>query len=217
MTYSPQPEGRDVPCRRESPNLRSIRDTTGLDVIADLLLEDEIEAEEGGDPQERISRREPVNVTVTGAWMKFGLLIDNKNTGVGRNHTLVVEQLEYFVDGQCERDGQPPCKIIGAIEPGYCGLPFLYLVPSGKKVEYKPLSNDPLHNLTIYLSNLPVIDRTQQSLEGKDTSLPGGAFFILPQYKVTLVLTGSFLLEDGTVFEFFLKRIRFQTSARQAH
>ena len=215
LTYSLQQE--TVPCRREYPNLRSIRDKEDLDVIADLLLEDLIQEEAATDPQQRAARREPVNVPVSGGWIKLGLLIDNKNAGPGRNYTLLVERLEYSADGQCEREGLEPCKSYGTIASGYCILPFLYLVPSAKRVDYKPLSNDPLHNMTIYLDNLPVIDRTRpQDGEGKDP-LPGGASLILPQYKITMVLTGSFLLGDGTVIEPFLKRIRFRTSARRAY
>ena len=215
VTYSLQEE--TVPCRREYPNLRSIRDKTDLDVIANILLEDLIQEEEARDPQQRAERREPVNVSVSGGWIKMGLLIDNKNTGVGRNYTLLVERLEYSADGQCEKEGLPPCKTHDTITSGYCVLPFLYLVPSGKRVDYKPLSNDPLHNLTIYLDGLKVVDRTRlEEREGEDP-LPGGVSLILPKYKITMTLMGSFLLEDGTTVEPFLKTIRFQTSARRAY
>ena len=212
LNYSPQEE--EVPCRKEQPNIRSIREIEDLEVIAKLLLGDS-EEDEDQDGNQRQNSDEPVEVTVNGGWIQLGLLIDNKNSGVGRNYTLVIDQLQFHWDGNCEREGQGECKGSDTISSGYCDLPFLYLVPSGLKVDYKPLSDNPLHNLVLYVDGFEVLDSSSVSAE--DNELPGGAFRIYPQYKVELTLTGRFLLEDGKTIEPFIKRVRFSTTSRRAY
>ena len=210
LAYSP--EGEEVPCRPEHPDLEDIRDVEDLKVISKLLLGDEEETDPEGNQRE--GRDEPVNVSVSGGWIKLGFLISNNNSGVGKNYTLKIDRLEFHGNGNCEREGQPPCVFHRTISSGYCELPFLYLVPPGASVHYIPLDNNPLENLTIYVDNIPIIDAS--TLPERDNKLPGGATLILPQYKVEVLLIGDFLLEDGKAIEPFRKRIRFTTTRRQA-
>ena len=210
LAYSP--EGEEVPCRPERPDLEDIRDVEALKVIAKLLLGDEEEIDSEGNQRE--GRDEPVNVSVSGGWIKLGLLISNNNTGPSRNHTLRINRIEIHGNGNCEQEGQPSCVFHRTITSGYCELPFLYLVPPCSSVEYRPLDNDPLHNLSLYVDNIPIIDAS--TLPERENKLPGGVTLILPRYKVEVLLIGDFLLADGTAIQPFRKRIRFTTTRRQA-
>lgn len=213
LNYSP--EGKQVPCRKQRPNLRLIRGIDQLEVVAELLLGNPEEGE-GQEGNQRQNSDEPVNVGVEGGWIQFGLSIQNPNLGVGKNYPLVINRLEFYWNGNCRREGlAEDCVGSHTISSGYCGLPFIYLVPSGQQVDYKPLSENPLHNLVLYVPGFQILDSSALSKE--NNRLPGGASLIFPQYRVELILVGNFLLEDGTEIEPFVKRTEFYTTSRRAY
>ncbi|MCY4512400.1 MAG: hypothetical protein OXB86_01780 [Bdellovibrionales bacterium] len=212
LSYSP--EGEELSCRPNQPDLRDIEGVEGLKVISKLLLEkEEQEQEENQEGNQRAGRDEPVNVTVQGGWIKLAFFINNANTGVDKNYILRIDRLEIHGNGNCEREGQPPCVFHRTISSG-CGLPFLYLLPPCSSVNYKPLESDPLQNMTVYVDNIPVIDASV--LPERENRLPGGATLILPKYEITVLFIGGFLLETGQTIKPFRKRIRFNSTRRQA-
>ena len=209
LAYSP--EGEEVSCRPERPDLENIQNINNLEIISKLLLGDEEEDPEGN---QRAGRNEPVNVSVQGGWIQLGFLVSNSNTGVDRNYILRISRIEIHGNGNCEQEGQPPCVFHHTVTSGYCELPFIYLVPPCSSVEYNPLDSDPLKNLTIYVSNIPVLDTS--ILPARENKLPGGATLVLPRYKIEALFIGDFLLRDGTAVQPFRKRIRFTTTRRQS-
>ena len=186
-----------------------------MEVIAKLLLGDPEEGEDQGGNQ-RQNSDEPIDIGVEGGWIQLGLHLKNPNLGVGKNYPLVINRLEFYWNANCRREGlTEDCVGSHTISSDYCGLPWIYLVPSGTQVDYKPLSENPLHNLVLYVPGFEILDSS--SLSEQDNRLPGGASLIFPQYRVELILVGHFLLKDGTEIEPFVKRTYFYTTPRRTY
>ncbi|MGI9548469.1 MAG: hypothetical protein ACR2M7_00595 [Bdellovibrionales bacterium] len=129
-----------------------------------------------------LERLQPVRTDVGGdgtGWLKLGLFIVNGNIGSQGSYTLVVTDIVYSATARYRNQ---VFSHTGDIQAGYCGetasrsalsegsetasidiaVPFLYMVPAGKKVEYNSTTNNPFHNLTLYLDGFPIIDRTKK-------------------------------------------------------
>ncbi len=119
-------------------------------------------AEEGGDAagqQQPAADSSPVKANVSGSWLKLGMFIANQNTGVENDFWLVVDNISFQA---VARHRGETFAHAGSVSDG-CGAPFLYIVAPGHNVLYKPYDKtEPLHNLTIYLSGFPIIDRTAE-------------------------------------------------------
>ena len=110
------------------------------------------EGGEGGGPAGRSS--EPVMVSVSDNWLRLGLSILNANKGTGGSFWLVVEDMTFQA---VTSDGRSHS---GSLQES-CGAPFLYLVPPGMNVLWRPHSRTShLENLTLYLSGFPIDDRS---------------------------------------------------------
>ena len=112
--------------------------------------------EEGETEEVERTRSDAVRVQVGENWLKFGLWIANGNKGEN-NFFLVIENIIFqsaaVYKGQAFSHG-------GNVDAGYCDsgsdgggdiAPYLYLIPPNQKIFYSPLSDNPFHNLTIYI------------------------------------------------------------------
>ena len=138
-----------------------------------------------------LERLKPVRTDVGGdgtGWLKLGLFIVNGNVATVNPNTgqragggtfLIVTEIIYSATAKYRNQ---VFSHTGNIQSGYCGetasaaalpegsegasidiaVPFLYLVPPGRKVEYNPTTNNPFHNLTLYLDGFPIIDNTKK-------------------------------------------------------
>ena len=243
-----------LPTCRPAPltdrSLRAIFSNIGFDVnqeggIGDILGLREPGAAGGGatgagpaDEEERERQRLPVIVQGIGnGWVKFGLYISNgrnfSNSANRKEHLLLVIT-DLFVTASA-RVGERVETFAGNVGSDYCAsegqlrLDFLYLVPGGKAVKYRPDSNNPLENLTIYLSGFPVIDNRQQAeavpgaedgagggagaAAAGNNSLVGNCIIYVPRYRVRLTLSGYFMTSSGTKVQNFNHRTVFHTTS----
>ena len=185
-----------LPCRPAAPN----QDTT-------LQILDWIESQIGHSLDtssiQDVSPDEPPSVSVSRNWLKLGLLIINKNVEKDKNYTLLIDHITF--SAQREFKGQI-FNYAKTIRPDYCGLPFLYLVQPGPILDYKPFSENPLENLTLYVDNFPFIDNSNEA-----SSAEGVPKIIIPEYEILFTLRGQFILE-GTPPIPFITRRQFSTS-----
>ena len=142
----------------------------------------------GGEEISQNSLHTSVNISEPGGWMAFGLSILNHN----EDYDLTVELMSLSAQSVGEDEVLNHGRTVAG---GYCGLPFVYFVPAGKSLTYKPLSDNPLENLTVYIGGFPV-SRRSNSLS---VTVPG--------YQMDLTLLGRFVSESD--IQPFLKRIRF--------
>ena len=176
--------------------------------------------EESGSTTSSASNK-AVYLDVGDNWLKFGLVIANHNTGTevvnnkktSKNFFLIIDSIKYNAKA---RYGKQEFSHAGNINPGYCDTnaeggetpSFLYLVTPGTQVNYRPLSRNPLENLTIYISGFPIIDRSsqpsfsqQQGIQGGGVNLQGfysqGDIRKIPEYSVELTLLGYFITKSG--------------------
>lgn len=224
----------DRPCRPSSPDPRSIADTLEKykllenkeSPIFDIfgINPEGDETSEATDSNRR--RSEPLKIPVGENWLKIGLHIVNGN----EEFFLIVTDIFFTA---VARRGDQTWTHSGNISSGYCGTnQALYLVPPGKRVEYKPHSrNDILSNLTLYMDGFPIVDRRAQPSrrfralagEGKegggtggeteDLFLPESCHVFIPSYDVEMTLSGHFITQEGNpVFE-FSHRVSFSTQS----
>lgn len=142
---------------------------------------------------------------VSGSWLKFAFaIVRNANWEEGQYYTLMVDHLIFVV--RAEEEGQVfnHAKILKA---GYCGLPFLYVLPPEKTyIRYEPRFNNPLENLALYIDGFPVIDSIEDSGFSESESVTS-----VPIYEVELTLTGRFISEEGKTIAPFIKHVNFKT------
>ena len=175
-------------------------------------------------------------------WLKFGLVIYNANRGTkkvnnkeqSRNFFLVIDSITYNATAVYEKQA---FSHAGNIDPGYCDSsaeggeapPFLYFIPPNKRVDYKPLSNNPLENLILFISGFPIIDRSSQpsfsqqqriqSASGQGGGSSQQEFYssrkirVIPKYTVELTLRGYFITKSGEQVAGFTKRVRLYTKS----
>ena len=231
-------------------SLRNILSKAGFDVnqeggVGDSLGIREPEEEGTGGPaaaaaagglsaEERERERQPVLAGGVGdRWLSFGLYISN-----GRNFSgnadrkeyllLVIEDLTFTAQARVGNETREHGGSISGRD--YCGGPgFLYLIPGGKAIEYQPTSNNPLHNLTVYLSGFPVIDNRNEpealpaggeeaaggggAAAARDNLPVGNCIVYIPRYRVRLTLSGYFMTTKGTRVQRFTHRTVFHTTA----
>ena len=171
---------KEVPCRPVAADLQSILSEPELSALSYLY---------GENPSSESSGN---TVSVSGNWLRLGLEIENQAKG----WLLVIEHLTLSAIGEHE---EQVFHNFGSLSKGYCGLPFLYAVPGGIFLRHKPLSENPLENLTLFVSDFPGIDIDDNRV-------------IVPRYKMQLSLYGWFISvgEDGKVSLVpFLKRFPF--------
>ena len=190
-------------------------------------------------------------------WLKLGLFISNGNVGK-QNFFLIVDSVSFVASAQYRNES---FQASNDIQAGYCsgsgesistptggaqaadisqqenvdlGSPFLYIIPPGQKVTYSPTSPNPFHNLTLYLSGFPIIDRTAElapdqkrridSVDGNTntasqasanerTFYSGDSLIVIPRYTVDLTLRGYFTTPEGEPVAAFTKRVRFFTQS----
>lgn len=217
------------------------------DFLDDFFGEENEEEEEGENADNTDNRAEvkednPVRIEVSENWLKFGLWITNLNRGQ-TNFFLVIDSLTYVATAV---RGQEVFTHVGNVNSGYCSgtegevAPYLYFVPPGKKIEYAPSSKNPFHNLTIYISGFPIIDRReepsrrQQQRRNRASSLGSGNsnagqslglqnpldqihgsnnIIIIPDYTVELTLRGYFMTKTGIRVSSFINRTSFTTAS----
>ena len=140
----------------------------------------------------------PVKTSVSGAWMRFGLIVGNKWEKEVTNYTVVIDHLTLMARGKHD---QQVFNHVRTLRSGYCGMPFLYVVPPGNTVDYRPLSDDPMENLTLYLDGIPVVESIERNQPIK----------IIPEYEMEFTLMGWFISEDGSLVQPFFKRLGLHT------
>ena len=239
-------------CRPEPVNIRILRRLVreaGFDVnreggLGDALGLREMEgetaeaAEAAASAEDREARRQPVPVeNVGGSWIKFGLYISNEKNFSGdekrkRHLPLFVTALHF---NGTARVGSGRYTHTESIGPDYCGGQLLYWVFGGKAVKYQPNSQNPLHNLTLYLSNFDIYDKrgaeepaqpaagegegaaahaaASVGASAEETSAVGNCVVYIPKYKIKMTLTGYFMTEKGNVAEDFVHQTIFYTTA----
>ena len=163
--------GGALPCRPEPVDVSKVRQSLESkisssgsgDRLAPGVFEDLFgDVEEDGEVDLADGQRDPVIKDVGENWLKLGLYIGNGNQGVGKNFWLIVENISFRA---VARHRGFICIHQGNLDSGQCedGVPFLYVVPPGLSVTYKPKSrNHPLENLTLYIEGFPIVDRSQE-------------------------------------------------------
>ena len=173
---------REVDCRVASFDSKTIQQIPGWEDIVGL----------------NETAVDPVKTLVSGAWMRFGLIVGNNNVGENGNYTVVIDHLTLMARG---KHSQNVFNHVRPLRSGYCGMPFLYVVPPGNTVDYRPLSDNPMENLTLYLDGIPVMESIESNQPIK----------IIPEYKMEFTLMGWFVSEDGSSVEPFFKRFGLST------
>ena len=205
-------ESREI-CRSAPLSIRDIR----VELEGSGIEEDFLDIFVGELPEQAESREEekiePVRKATGRRWLKFGLTIANHNGSDSHprdNYFLVIENISFTAEAVSTYKKEK-LTYNGSID-GDCGssFPFLYFVPPGKQVNYKPLSLNPLDNLTLFISGFPIIEPSD-SQEGKNK---GPSRTVIPNYTVRLNFYGYFMTKSGTRIATFEKRgIRFRTQS----
>jgi len=239
--------GKNEVCRqypfttREARNVLE-KESVDPDFLDDFFDIDEDEDEGGStttDPQNTAEElKKPVRIDVEDNWLKFGLWISNTNRG-DNNFFLIVDSITFNAVAFYRNEKY---EHNGTVTPGDCAgedesPPFLYFVPPQEKVEYNPFSENPFHNLIIYLSGFPIIDNSEStdriggnrqstaSLSSGISSItsqsqpatpyynPETEIIQIPVYTVELILRGYFMTKSGARVASFVKRARFLTQS----
>lgn len=179
---------KEVDCRVVSFSPNTIPQIPGLENVIDLT--DFSKSATGA----------PAKTNVSGAWMQFGIILGNPNTGTDNNYTLVIDQVILRAQGKYDQQELSYVKIIRARD--YCGAPFLYVVSPGNILEYQPFSDNPLENLTFYLDGIPVVESIEEDELVK----------IIPDYEMEFTLMGWFVSEDGSSVD-FVRKVGITTSS----
>ena len=142
---------------------------------------------------------------VSGSWLKFALVIArNVSWKEGENYTLMVDHLVFIIKEAKEGRVFHHAKIL---KTGYCGLPFLYVLPPEKTyLRYEPRYGNPLENLALYVDGLPIDKRAMDSNSPESKSLEA-----VPEYEIELTLTGRFISRQGETVAPFIRHVSFDT------
>jgi len=224
------------------------------------LSEKQISSIKAATPSFDVKNLQPIRTSVTGGssgWLKLGLFINNGNRADNAFYLVVTSVVFHATAKYRDQIFQNS----GDIQAGYCngtisasnregegageaanvdlGIPYLYLVPPRTKAEYSPFSDNPFHNLTLYLQGFDIIDNTdrlapdqqrrvdavnnqgrqvgsqssQDSSGSTDSYRPGDPFIVIPRYTVDLILRGFFITKDGLIIADFTKKTRFFTQS----
>lgn len=231
-------------CRVRAFNVENIRERlleTGVseEILNDYLFYDSGE-ESSGESAENSSKEErsldPIPYNVGENWIEFGLQIQN-NT----DFALIINSVRLNGIGRC--GGKTYSYSGDEKSPGYCsgsGFPILYIVPPRRRIEYRPDSTNPFHNLKLYFSGFEIEDRrgepskrlqniantgsSQIRTQGdtgnsatQNESLAGACEpnredYAIPRYQLEVSLRGYFigLSSEYATVDFF-KRVSFST------
>ncbi len=238
---------------REARNILANRNMT-KDFLDDFFpLEEGQGANREAEGGSNNRNNDPVRMDVGSNWLKFGLNIQNGTERVTKsneekNFFLIVHDIAYSAVGL--HKGRRVGTVNGTISSGFCsssegggsgGTPFLYFIPPGTSVRYRPLSTNPFENLTLFISGFDIIDRSEEAsprlqslgagVAGAEGAGGAGAesqpgqqagsansygpdeIIIIPDYTVELVLRGYFMTNKGELVSEFVKRVRFQTQS----
>lgn len=174
--------------------------------------------EEEEDPEQEVSNQ-PVFTSVGNNWLEFGLLIQN-NT----DFALIINRVRLHGVGRC---GGKTYNYSSEIGNSYCSgnLPILYIVPPRQKIEYRPESNNPFHNLKLFFAGFEIEDRrddpsrrlqnqvgNQNNQETVDQVCQPQQDYGIPSYQLEISLHGYFLAlgEEYATINFF-QRVYFST------
>lgn len=169
------------------------------------------------------ANNKPVQIDVAANWIEFGLLIANNNKNKNA-YKLFVHSISYVATARC---GQEVFEHSGDISTTKCqsdqGVtsPFLYFVPAGSKVDFKPYSTNSFENLKLFIDGFEIIDRAKESnrppliagtqkIISNPTCYPNKIKHI-PNYLVELTLIGQFISKSGFTVAEFIKRVHFRT------
>lgn len=216
-----------------------------------------------GSARQRIENLKSIRVSAAGGWIKLGLIFNNNS-----EFNLIIDSILYygqaFYNNRCA-----PLIASGTIGNDYCketkesevdesseegaedesseaasrpesfDISFLYLIPAGHSVLYKPVSTNFLENLTLYLDNFPYIDNSDQPHpnlqsrldnfqnrntneggregesrtqgQGDECSMPriGDPIIHFPSYRIQLTFRGYFISQKGNTIFPFSKIIHF--------
>ena len=176
---------KEVDCRVASLGTNALQQIPGLEHITSVTSVSRLFSG---------TSTSPVKTSVSGAWMRFGLVLGNNNVGA----TLVVDHVTLTTRGTYNSQIFNHVQTLG---PGYCDAPFLYVVSPGNTLDYRPFSDNPLENLTLYLDGIPVVDSSESDLPMR----------VIPKQRVELTLLGWFVSREGSSVAPFSKRIHFRT------
>ena len=204
-------------------------------IIEDIFPSGEGVEGGGADPLGTVSETddEPVQVDISGNYLKLGLQIGNNTSNY-----LIIHTLTWVATAQ---SGEELLEAGGVIDSGYCsdiesgggsgGVSFLYFIPPNCGSNYRQYGGV-FDNLTIYLEGFELIDRREQeatalsggtegevsggSVQGvrpEDIFFRSGIVFEIPRYTVTLIFEGDFLDENNRQVREFYSQFRFSTEA----
>ena len=162
--------GENFTCRPKSPEEDEIREYIAEYNLTDAVYKEIFGIEKRADASNTNNANnarasassEPEVVSVGEGWLKLGLFIANAST-----HFLIIEDIVFTGSATHKRQRYHYSENIGS---GYCGTSFLYIVPPGSKLEYRPVSKNPFHNLTIYIDGFEVIKNYERD-ESQSTGL----------------------------------------------
>ena len=199
---------------------RALKEGSGLSLSKDFLDSFFGEGSQTAPPDHGIRQNQPVRIDVGDNWLEFGLEILNGNRGEN-NYFLMIKNINYNALAIHQKQVFTLSGTVGSDQCG--GPPYLYLIPPGQKIIYSDLSENPFHNLTLFLSGFPIIDRSNQpspSLQsraqnigqqgqgtGSVSSRRGtnslqsdfyspNEIIEIPRYTVELTLRGDFMRES---------------------
>ena len=194
--FASDEEPQVVVCRTSLPaDWEALKEVPGLDSFMRWY-------ESEHKPEEMDSSGRTV---VSGSWLKFALAIArNESWREGENYTLMVDHLVFVVK---EAKGGQVFHHAKILKAGYCGLPFLYVLPPEKTyLRYDPRLDNPLENLVLYIDGLPIIENAVAD-SGDNVSL-----IEAPEYEIEATFTGRFISEQGETAAPFIKHVILKTS-----
>lgn len=202
--------GGDFICRRGFP----------VDEIYDLDLEelDDLDPSTDTDTDTETAnnqnnnedaRQDNVTTTVNENWFKMGLYFKNDS-----EYYLVIDKIDFYIKANYGEETLE-AQVLDAINVSYCGansefMPTqaLYIIPPGETVSYNEARKNSQHNLTLYVSGVPLPtgpkqQRNQPQNDERNTDTLPFILTGLPTYNVKATLYGRLTdsrLEDQNEF-----------------
>ena len=141
-------------------------------------------------------RQDNVTTTVANNWFKMGLYFKNDS-----EHYLIIDKIDFYIKATYGEEVLE-AQILDAINASYCGansdfMPTqaLYIIPPDEIVSYNEARKSSLHNLTLYISGVPLpTGPKQQSNRLQNNDEGSSEPFILtslPTYNVKATLSGT--------------------------
>ena len=194
-------KGGDFICRRGFP-LDDIYDLD-LEELDDLETTDtdtdtDTDTTDDNQNNNNDGRQDNVTTTVAANWFKMGLYFKNNS-----DHYLIIDKIDFYIKATYGEEILE-AQILDAVNASYCGansdfMPTqaLYIIPPGEIVSYNEARKSSLHNLTLYISGVPVPTGPKQSRnqpqndEDENASREPFILTSLPTYNVKATLSGT--------------------------